>query len=155
MLRADRDGGGAPAVLFVRGAEAGAAGAAALTVTLIAAHWPDGLDAALARAFAFTGAEVEILRLLAGGLRVKDIAARRGRSVDTIRTQIRSMLEKSETGSQDQLVLTALNMAAHVATPAVRGRRRARRRPGRGRPDPRGGGGGRAAAAGAAGIDAT
>ncbi|MCP5366331.1 MAG: hypothetical protein H6906_02330 [Hyphomicrobiales bacterium] len=81
-------------------------------MTLIAAHWPDGLDAALARAFAFTGAEVEILRLLAGGLRVKDIAARRRRSVDTIRTQIRSMLEKSETGSQDQLVLTGLNMAA-------------------------------------------
>jgi pimeloyl-ACP methyl ester carboxylesterase/DNA-binding CsgD family transcriptional regulator len=61
-------------------------------------------------AFALTSAEVEIVRGIALGLPVKEIAEARGRSPETVRTQLRSILAKTETHSQSELVRVVLGL---------------------------------------------
>ncbi len=72
--------------------------------------WPDGFCDILRRAFDLTGTEAEVVRLLVDCRSVSEIATQRGRSVDTIRAQIKSILAKTETHSQLELVRLALSV---------------------------------------------
>jgi len=71
---------------------------------------PSGYSEILRQAFDLTVAEAEILHHLVDCRSVNEIAAERGRSVDTIRAQIKSVLSKTETHSQLELVRLALSV---------------------------------------------
>lgn len=66
--------------------------------------WPAGFNQLLSDAFDLTQAETEILRGLTEGASVTDIAARRARSVETIRGQLKTIMAKTGTRSQVELV---------------------------------------------------
>jgi pimeloyl-ACP methyl ester carboxylesterase/DNA-binding CsgD family transcriptional regulator len=72
--------------------------------------WPEGFEDTVQEAFGLTPAEVEIVRGITLGLPVKDIAEARGRSAETVRTQLRSILAKTETHSQSELVRVVLGL---------------------------------------------
>jgi pimeloyl-ACP methyl ester carboxylesterase/DNA-binding CsgD family transcriptional regulator len=72
--------------------------------------WPEGFEVTVQEAFGLTLAEIEIVRGIALGLPVKDIATARGRSAETVRTQLRSILAKTETHSQSELVRVVLGL---------------------------------------------
>ncbi len=72
--------------------------------------WPEGFRDILRKAFGLTGAEADVVRGLVECCSVNEIAEQRGRSVDTIRAQIKSILGKTETHSQVELVRLALSM---------------------------------------------
>ena len=72
--------------------------------------WPEGFVEVVQEAFGLTAAEVEIVRALTLGLPVRDIAGARGRSPETVRTQIRSILAKSETHGQAELIRVVLGL---------------------------------------------
>ena len=79
--------------------------------------WLEGFEATVQEAFGLTLAEVEIVRGIAMGLPLKDIAEGRGRSVETVRTQLRSILAKTETHSQSELVRVVLGLMDMVQIP--------------------------------------
>lgn len=79
--------------------------------------WPEGFEQTVQEAFGLTVAEVEIVRGITLGHPVKDIAGARGRSVDTVRTQLRSILSKTETHSQSELVRVVLGLMDVALTP--------------------------------------
>lgn len=72
--------------------------------------WPEGFETTVQEAFGLTLAEVDIVRGIALGLPVKEIAEARGRSPETVRTQVRSILGKTETHSQSELVRVVLGL---------------------------------------------
>lgn len=72
--------------------------------------WPEGFAQTVQEAFGLTAAEVEIVQGITLGLPVKDIAGARGRSPETVRTQLRSILSKTETHSQSELVRVVLGL---------------------------------------------
>jgi len=61
--------------------------------------WPKGFGDILRKAFKLTGAEADVVRGLVECCSLGEIAARRERSIDTIRAQIKSILSKTETHS--------------------------------------------------------
>ncbi|MFB9149737.1 helix-turn-helix transcriptional regulator [Roseovarius ramblicola] len=71
---------------------------------------PEGFCDILRQAFDLTRAEGDILCRLVDCRSIAEIAAERGRSPDTIRAQIKSILAKTETHSQVELVRLALSM---------------------------------------------
>ena len=71
--------------------------------------WPPGFSDMLRRAFDLTGAEAEVTRALAEGHPLTEIAKTRGRSIETIRAQVKSILSKTETRSQAELVRLTLS----------------------------------------------
>lgn len=80
--------------------------------------WPIGFATTVQEAFGLTGAEVEIVHAITLGQQVKDIAEARGRSTETVRTQLRSILAKTETHSQSELVRAVLGLMDVVLVPA-------------------------------------
>ena len=78
--------------------------------------WPAGFDQTMQEAFTLTDAEIEIVRAITEGKQLKDIAEARSRSVETVRTQLRSILAKTETHSQSELVRVTLNLMDVVST---------------------------------------
>jgi pimeloyl-ACP methyl ester carboxylesterase/DNA-binding CsgD family transcriptional regulator len=82
--------------------------------------WPEGFEMTVQEAFGLTAAEVEIVRGISQGMPLKAIAETRGRSVETVRTQLRSILAKSETHSQSELVRVVLGLM-DVATMPTEG----------------------------------
>lgn len=72
--------------------------------------WPEGFNDILRRAFSLTGAETDVVQSLVECCTVSDIATQRGRSIDTIRAQVKSILSKTETHSQVELVRLALSV---------------------------------------------
>jgi pimeloyl-ACP methyl ester carboxylesterase/DNA-binding CsgD family transcriptional regulator len=72
--------------------------------------WPEAFAGTVQEAFGLTVAEVEIVRGLTLGHPIRDIADARGRSVETVRTQVRSILAKTETHSQSELVRIVLGL---------------------------------------------
>lgn len=72
--------------------------------------WPEGFEVTVQEAFGLTGAEVDIVRGITLGHPLRDIAEGRGRSVETVRTQVRSILAKTETHSQSELVRVVLGL---------------------------------------------
>jgi len=72
--------------------------------------WPVRLDETLRAAFGLTQAETDIIRALTECKSLRDIAKARGRSIETVRAQMRSILSKTETRSQTELVRLTLSM---------------------------------------------
>jgi len=72
--------------------------------------WPEGLDHTIREAFGLTNAETEIVRQLTKGYSLKDIAESRGRSFDTVKTQLRSILSKTHVHTQSELVRVTLGL---------------------------------------------
>jgi len=72
--------------------------------------WPDNFSPLLVDAFGYTSAEVDVVRQLIECASLKEIAVKRGRSVDTVRAQIKSVLAKTEVNSQVELVRLVLSM---------------------------------------------
>lgn len=70
--------------------------------------WPTGFAEQLQQAFSLSGTEIELLRQLAEGHSVKDIADLRSRSPETVRVQVTSLLAKTGTRSLLELVRLAL-----------------------------------------------
>src|SRR6056297_183000 len=77
---------------------------------------PEGFCDILRQAFDLTRAEGDILCRLVDCRTIAEIAAERGRAPDTIRAQIKSILAKTETHSQLELVRLALSMIDMTAT---------------------------------------
>ncbi len=71
--------------------------------------WPAGFTDMLRGAFDLSPAEGEVIRALAEGAPLADIATARGRSIATIRAQIKSIMSKTETRSQAELVRLTLS----------------------------------------------
>lgn len=78
--------------------------------------WPEGLSATVREAFGLTGTEVEVLRALVEGAGIAEIAEMRGRSRETVKTQIRSILSKTETRAQAELIRITLGLMDVVVT---------------------------------------
>lgn len=112
-LRSSRTGG--PVILRVGLIEAVRERPLALVITTELV-WPARFEETVQDAFGLTLAEVEVVRGIALGQPVKEIAEARGRSAETVRTQLRSILAKTETHSQPELVrvvLGLMDLAAH------------------------------------------
>ncbi len=77
--------------------------------------WPDSLTQLLKEAFKLTLAEVEIVRNLVEGKSLKEISAERDRSFDTVRGQVKSILAKTETRSQTELIRIVLSLMEVVS----------------------------------------
>ena len=95
--------------------------------------WPANLTMMIKEAFRLTDAEVEIIRSLVEGKSIKEICTERKRSLETVRTQMRSILSKTETRSQSELIRITMSLMDVVgqATPdaAIRVREGAKLEP--------------------------
>lgn len=82
--------------------------------------WPEGFETTVQEAFGLTAAEVDIVRNITLGQPLKDIAEARGRSLETVRTQMRSILAKTETHGQPELVRVVLGLMDLALVPGAR-----------------------------------
>ena len=71
--------------------------------------WPNGFGDMLRSVFDLTQAEVDVTRALTEGQSMAQIAEGRGRSIETIRAQAKSVMAKTETRSQAELVRLTLS----------------------------------------------
>lgn len=94
-------------VQIVAGAGGDASYSGVVTTIL---RWPPELTGLLQNAFGLTSAEAAVLKELAFGLGVKDIAASSGRSESTLRTHVRELLSKTQTTSQIELIRLTLGL---------------------------------------------
>lgn len=83
--------------------------------------WPQHLSGAIRDAFGLTGAEVEIVRALTEGRTLREIAQDRSRSLATVRTQVATVLAKTETHSQAELIRLTLGLMDVVGTVPAHG----------------------------------
>jgi DNA-binding CsgD family transcriptional regulator len=120
-------GGGVPTVkLALSPWDRSPEGGALLLGTLLTGErdvWPALL--AFARERRLTDGETDVLHALVHGERPPQIAARRGSTEGTVRSQIKALLEKTDTHSMRELVVEALHLPpvpAH-AVPAKAARR--------------------------------
>ena len=81
--------------------------------------WPDYLLPMLKSSFELTQAEAEITRLVTEGFTIAAIAKARDSSIATVRTQMRSIFQKTETHSQTELVRMAIAFVALHDAPAA------------------------------------
>jgi pimeloyl-ACP methyl ester carboxylesterase/DNA-binding CsgD family transcriptional regulator len=109
---------GSPVILRVSPVEGDSARPLALVISTELV-WPEGFALTVQEAFGLTPAEVEIVRGVTLGLPLRDIAEARGRSVETVRTQVRSILAKTETHSQAELVRVVLGLMDLALVPAA------------------------------------
>lgn len=72
--------------------------------------WPDTLSFTITEAFGLTESEVEIVKALVEGSSVKQISENRGRALQTVKTQLRSVLAKTETHTQAELIRVTLGL---------------------------------------------
>lgn len=77
--------------------------------------WSPQISALLQRGFELTPAELNVLRMLISGDTVAGIATEMDRSVATIRSQLHSLLGKTGTRSQSELVRLAIALLATTA----------------------------------------
>ncbi len=82
-----------------------------LTLRCTEIVWPETLSPLLNQAFSLTSAECEIVQALVEGRNVAEIADDRGTSRQTVRTQIRQLLAKTETHSQLELIRMAIGFS--------------------------------------------
>jgi len=83
----------------------------------VAFDWSQAAGAAIAEAFALSNSEQEILKTLVQGQSLADLAKQRERSIETVRTQAKSLLAKTGVGSQ--LDLVRLFAAITLITPEL------------------------------------
>lgn len=79
--------------------------------------WSQAAGAAIAEAFSLSNSEQDILKTLVQGQSLGELAERRGRSIETVRTQAKSLLTKTGVGSQ--LDLVRLFAAITLITPEL------------------------------------
>lgn len=118
-LRIRHARGGSPVIVRVSRVESAHKKPLALVVSTELA-WPEGFDETVQEAFGLTPAEADIVQGICLGLAVRDIARRRRRSAETVRTQLRSILAKTETHSQSELVRVVLGLMDVAMTPLGR-----------------------------------
>jgi pimeloyl-ACP methyl ester carboxylesterase/DNA-binding CsgD family transcriptional regulator len=118
-LRIRRSGGGAPVIVRLSRVESAHKKPLALVLSTELA-WPEGFDETVQDAFGLTPAEAEIVQGICLGHPVREIARRRRRSAETVRTQLRSILAKTETHSQSELVRVVLGLMDVATTPIGR-----------------------------------
>lgn len=81
--------------------------------------WPKGFTKLLRGAFSLTPAEGKVVRSLAEGHSLAQIAEERGRSIETIRAQVKAILSKTGTRSQAELIrltLSTMEMAQYTGS---------------------------------------
>lgn len=78
-------------------------------------EWPKTLSITIVEAFGLTQSEVDIIKGLVEGSNLKQIADKRGRSLATVKTQLRSILSKTETHTQAELIRVTLGLMDVVA----------------------------------------
>lgn len=66
----------------------------------------------LAKIFSLTQTEASILELLAEGLTNAQISERRAKSVETVNSQVKSILEKTQSANRTQLIRLATNISS-------------------------------------------
>lgn len=76
----------------------------AMFITALDWTWPDGLGESLKQSFLLTERELQVLAHLMTGEGADNIAKRSGRSVGTVRQQVKSILSKLNVSSQMQAV---------------------------------------------------
>ena len=86
-------------------------GARLLMLAAPAIRWTDRLNRLLADGFGITAGESAIARDIANGLSVEEIALERGRSLHTIRTQLKSLFRKTGVQTQADIVRLVLSLA--------------------------------------------
>lgn len=95
---------------------AGIARAAAIVFVADTAR-PLNADAALRRdLFNLTSAEIDVVQLLCEGRNVAEVAGRRGVSAETVKSQLRSILAKTGTRRQADLVRLVFGLSSRRAT---------------------------------------
>jgi pimeloyl-ACP methyl ester carboxylesterase/DNA-binding CsgD family transcriptional regulator len=88
-------------------------------VTVNFIEWPNELSSLLSSTYGLTSAEIEVLKILTGGLSVKKAAELTNRSTATLRSHVGSMLDKTETRSQLELIRLCIGlMTITVTAPA-------------------------------------
>lgn len=80
--------------------------------------WNDGTAALLHDAFGLTQSETDVLRGLYAGLSAGEIAIQRERSIQTVRKQIKTLLEKAQAQDQKHLIRIAA-AAARASRPSA------------------------------------
>lgn len=98
-------------------------GAAQVIVVSSELVWPAGFSDMLRGAFDLTQAEAEVMQALAEGQGLAEIAAARGRSIETVRAQLKAIMSKTETRSQSELVRLTLSTMelVHFSADATEG----------------------------------
>lgn len=112
VLRLRRPKPAAPIVLRLVEAIGGDPYVVGLITTIVS--WPERLTKLVQEVFSLTGAEADVLRELALGQTVKEIAAASDRSEPTIRSHVSALLDKTETRSQVELIRMTLGLLEAV-----------------------------------------
>lgn len=111
-----------PMILSDSGADTAAMGQAE-QLTLVALHreWTSRHDEVLQRLFGLTEAETRVARETLNGTSLPELAEEMGRSVDTLRTQMKSIRRKTFTANQTQLVriMTGLEALSGPERPEI------------------------------------
>ena len=81
---------------------------------------PAAINAALVTdLFELTGAEIEVLSLMADGLTNREISERRSTSITTVNSQTKSILSKTMSANRTQLVRLVTNLSANFLSSSV------------------------------------
>lgn len=83
-----------------------------LLVRTLDLMWNDRLSEIIGETFALTGAEIEVMKLLAEGKSPSQIAELRTASLATVRTQIRSLYDKTGTRNQSEFLRMVLGLGS-------------------------------------------
>lgn len=81
--------------------------------------WPKGFTRMLRAAFDLTPAEAKVVRALTEGGSLAQVAEERGRSIETVRAQVKAILAKTGTRSQAELIrltLSTMEMAQYTGS---------------------------------------
>jgi pimeloyl-ACP methyl ester carboxylesterase/DNA-binding CsgD family transcriptional regulator len=117
IVRFKQEGSRTTVLAHLRAIDAEASGRHVIMVT--SEHkWPDELTVLLATSYGITDREASVLQSITRGETATDIAASTGRSAATIRTQIQSLLQKTQLGSQLELVRLATTLLHSTGGPA-------------------------------------
>ncbi len=117
MVRLRRSKSAAPVVMRIVEGVGGDPFLVGLITTIIA--WPESLTKLVQNVFNLTASEADVLKQIALGHSVKEIAASSGRSEPTIRSHVSALLDKTETRSQVELIRMTLGLLEAVeAAPA-------------------------------------
>lgn len=101
---------------FAAFAEQTASAVPRIALRALSIEWTEALARDLGEAFGLSPAELDVVRALAFGASTSDIARNTSRSLNTIRTQIKSALKKTRSSTQADLV-RLIALLAQVAPP--------------------------------------
>jgi pimeloyl-ACP methyl ester carboxylesterase/DNA-binding CsgD family transcriptional regulator len=108
MVRLRRTKAASPVVMRIFEGVGGDPDMVGLITTIIT--WPENLTKLVQSVFNLTASEADVLKQIALGQTVKEIAAASGRSEPTIRSHVSALLDKTETRSQVELIRMTLGI---------------------------------------------